>query len=182
LIAWFTEVIDPREAAHEFIETGICIAIMVVIALLGQRIPSRVAWAGCFLVGFACVLESTQEFVPAWSVHRSLLNQPKEVVELLQDEQTAVAVCKSEGSVRFSLHRSNVRNFASSADGELKDFLHEHPRTLMIVGPEYDPATVRRAMPSDVEIIRVVEGKGARFVLVQVRADVPKQLGPVATN
>src|SRR5262249_8286307 len=181
VFAWLKGLVDPTETARGFIETAICLGCIVGVGLWGRRLPSKFAWVVCGVIAVSVFLKTTQDFVPAWACHRSLLNQPKEVAELLRDGKTAVACFgQDSGSVPFSLDRSNARNFDYQSSGELRDFLGKHPRTLLIVAPELDLAIVRRLVPSGAEVVRVIEGRKARLILVQVAYHAGRKPGSLA--
>jgi len=94
------------------------------------------------------------------------LNQPEEVAQLLRDPDTAVACCEGAGSVPFSLNRGNARNFDWQSIEELREFLGQHGRTLLIMPGWTNPAVIRWCVPPGAKIVREIAGRNAQFVLV----------------
>jgi 4-amino-4-deoxy-L-arabinose transferase-like glycosyltransferase len=165
---WYKGVVDPLTSAPECLGTCFCLASLLGVGLWGRRLSSKVAWTVCGVLAVGVMLATSQDFVPAWSSHRSLLNQSEEVVELLRDSNVAVACCEGVGSVPFALDRGNVRNFDGQSEREVKEFLRRYPCTLLILSPESDLERLGRMVPSRAEIVRVFNGRKARFVLVHM--------------
>jgi hypothetical protein len=110
----------------------------------------------------------SQNVVPAFSLLRCPLNQPREIVELLRDENNTVACCVPNwNSISFALDRDNVWNFDGQAPADLRRFLLKQERALLVIPPDLHPNLVRQMMPPRCTIARIIDGNKARFVLVQ---------------
>lgn len=167
--AWIANVGQSPWSLREMGETTICLGVVIGIAAWGRRLPVRVSWALCSVVAMAVLVEGSHDFVPAWSRHRSMLNQSGEVAAWLRDEETAVA-CYGDappGSVPFALDRDNVRSFNYASGDSLTRFLSKHSRTLIVVRQPSDLDSACRLVPNGEIVRETVQGRRAHFLLVE---------------
>lgn len=164
-----------RGAVGLWIGTGICLSGSLAMGIWGRKIPTRLGWLLCSMAGAFVVIEAAHIFVPAWSLHRSIWNQPAEIVQLMRDRTTAIACCgPGSCSLPFSLNRDNVRTFDSEVElDELLSFLRQ-PRALLIVPVETQLETIRELLPIGSQIVKVTDGIKARFVLIANRPSAEK--------
>jgi dolichol-phosphate mannosyltransferase len=164
---WSQGLVDPAQP-HELVESALLVGCAAGAAWWGRRLPPKVSWAWCGVMGFAVLLEVANEFAPAWSVRHSPLARSEAVRALLRGGDTAV-VCKGDewGSIPFSLgHDDLFLDARRCPPGEVKQFLSRHPRSLLVVkGVSWEEA--RSWLPAGAEVTRVAGSRTPQVLLVQ---------------
>ena len=77
-----------------------------------------------------------------------------------------MATLAGSGSIPFSLDRDNARGFGNLPFEEVTEFLSKNRRTVVILPPNVSLDYLRGMMPSNAEIVDVINDRIAKFVLV----------------
>lgn len=147
-----------------FLLAAVFLGLFVVLYRFRHQGSARINWAICSLLALAVESVIAHDLVPTWSVHRDILMQSSEVTELLSDESIPLACWGREwGSVPFYLNRNDVSNFSNRPPEEVRDFVHAHPRSLLLLTRGTNAEYIRAVLPENAEMSEPLEFGDPQF-------------------
>src|SRR5205807_5693735 len=120
----------PGGASYRLLAGSVLCAGCVLAAVVwGRRLPWQTGWGLCALLALGVLVETADEFVPAWSRQHAPMARWAEVADLLGDARTGVICVGDEwGSVPFRVDDdARYVNGTGWPAARVQGFLVRHP-------------------------------------------------------
>jgi 4-amino-4-deoxy-L-arabinose transferase-like glycosyltransferase len=129
-------------------------------------------WLGvAVLAGVGIVVCMAQTLIPTFARWRSVRDQMPAVVRMLEGAPAVAASYPQQwNTVAFYLGRESVPTVHMQSGRHVTDFLHEQPRVLLVVPHDADLDVCRRLLPPGRRIVRMMDTRTIRFLLVEADA------------
>ncbi len=132
-----------------------------------DRHQMRLAWASAATVTFMFAVMVMHQMLPAYSRSETLFGDVSALTDARQTPDRVVATVDHEFSeVPFYLDRSDIPNFDKVDDGELRDFIAQHDRTLLVLNDEVTMNELLSQVPNGSKIVPIGDRGAAHLIEV----------------
>jgi dolichol-phosphate mannosyltransferase len=169
LVGWFLGWFDRTQVLLGQIASLLCLIGLVAALWWRQRLSPQAAWGLCVLFALGTHHAAFHNILPGWSWHRSPLPLSAEADQVLAEGSGHIACYGREwGSIQFSLgERHQVRNFSKRPPTTLKEYLQQHPRSILIVKSGWELECLRSFLPKDMKPTKAATQGESRIILVR---------------
>jgi dolichol-phosphate mannosyltransferase len=180
-VAWL--LVDTWAWRHNLAESAyrllpalaVCLGCLGLVVVWRRKLPWQAGWALCAVLGLGVLVETADEFVPAWSRQHAPMARSAEVADLLGDDHAGVLCVGEEwGSIPFRVDDdARFVNGTGWSSAQMQRFLGRHPRNLVVIkddwGEGLENILTHEWLPAGMEIDRVIHSGRAKFLILLSR-------------